>query len=437
MFPLRNCFTRFQTCSTLSHSPVILREKVSDVILSGVRRGGRSRRICGCFSSSLKLTAPAVLSLFALGLTGCRPHDFPQYPPNYREYAYVTNGGSNTVTIVDVVNVRVDRELAVGRHPVAVAASPTRNEIYVVNGGAAGADGSVSVIDAEHNTVTATIAVHRQPLSIDLDADGARAYVVNSGSNSVSVIDLKARREVAQFGAGEQPVAARLAADGNTLVVANQKGNSVTLMDPASGHVRAVFGGCPGAASPVILPDSSKTFIACSAGHQVMVIALANSKARPNQPDQLETLMDVGRGPVDLALKPDGGEIFVSNSLSDSVSEIYNTTDEVGDTYMIGADPVRGLVSRDNALLYVANQRSQDLTVYSIEDGKRVNVNPPLHVGDGATAMAFSAAGHLLFVVDRGSGDVAVVRTATLSLFTLLPAGRDPNAIVDKAFKVQ
>jgi YVTN family beta-propeller protein len=145
--------------------------------------------------------------------------------------------------------------------------------------------------------------------------------------------------------------------------------------------------------------------------------------------------MDVGHAPVDLAMKPDGGEIFVSNSLSDTVSEIYNTTDEVGDTYMIGADPVRGLVSRDNALLYVANQRSQEVTVYSIDDGKRVS--PSLHVGDGPAAMAFSAAGHLLFVADRGSGDVAVVRTATQSLFTLLPAGRDPNAIVDKAFKVQ
>jgi hypothetical protein len=32
-------------------------------------------------------------------LAGCRPHDFPQYPPNYREYAYVTNGGSGTVTV--------------------------------------------------------------------------------------------------------------------------------------------------------------------------------------------------------------------------------------------------------------------------------------------------------------------------------------------------
>jgi YVTN family beta-propeller protein len=138
---------------------------------------------------------------------------------------------------------------------------------------------------------------------------------------------------------------------------------------------------------------------------------------------------------VDLAMKPDGGEIFVSNSLSDSVSEIYNTTDEVADTYMIGADPVFGLVSRDNLLLYVANQRSQEVTVYSIDDGKRVA--PSLHVGDGPAAMAFSAAGHLLFVVDRRSGDVAVVRTASQSLFTLLPAGRDPNAIVDKAFKVQ
>jgi YVTN family beta-propeller protein len=369
--------------------------------------------------------------LFALFLTGCRPHDFPQYPPNYREYAYVTNGGSNTVTVLDVVDVRVDRELAVGQHPVAVAASPTRNEIYVVNAGAAGANGSISVIDAEHNTVIATIPVHRQPLSIDLDADGQRAYVANSGSNSVSVIDLKARQELAQFGVGGQPVAARLAPDGKTLVVASQQGSSVTLMDPANGHVRVVLQGCPGAASPVVLPDSSKAFVACSAGHQVMVIALVNSK-----PDQLEALMDVGRAPVDLAMKPDGGEIFVSNSLSDSVSEIYNTTDEVADTYMIGADPVRGLVSPDNALLYVANQRSQEVTVYSIVDGKRVNVTPPLHVGDGPAAMAFSAAGHLLFVVDRLSGDVSVVRTASLSLFTLLPAGRDPNAIVDKAFKV-
>ncbi len=384
-------------------------------------------------SPFFRLAPPAAVVL-VLCLGGCRTHDFPQYPANYREYVYVANQGSDTVTVLDVVDVRVERELAVGRNPVAVAANPARNEVYVVNSGAAGAAGSLSVIDAEHNAVAATIPLHRQPVSIDLDAAGARAYVANSASNSVSVIDLKARREIAQIGAGEEPVAARIAPDGKSLVVANRRGNSVTVIDPPSGMVRAVFEGCPGAAGVVILPDSSKAFAPCSAGHQVMVVALAQPDAHPALLDRLETLMDVGRGPADLALKPDGGEIFVSNALSDSVSEVYNTTDEVGDTYMIGDNPVRGLVSSDNSLLYVANQHSQEVSVYSIDDGKRIGA---IHVGDGPVALAFSSAGHLLFVVDNRSGDVSVVRTSSRSLFTVLPAGRSPSAIVDKAFNMQ
>ena len=94
---------------------------------------------------------------------------------------------------------------------------------------------------------------------------------------------------------------------------------------------------------------------------------------------------------------------------------------------------MRGLVSDDNALLYVANFRSQYVTVYSIDDGKRIG---SIHVGDGPSALAFSSSGLLLFVVDARSGDVAVVRTGSLSLFTLLPAGRAPNAIALKAFQL-
>src|ERR1039458_4604707 len=256
----------------------------------------------------------SAFALLALTLTACRPHDFPQYTPNYREYASVTNGRSGTVTVLDVVNIRIDRELAVGQNPVAIAASPTRNEVYVVNSGAEGAQGSVSVIDAENNTVAATIPVHRQPVSIDLDPAGALASVANSGSNTISVLDLNVRREIAQIGAGEEPIAVRISPDGKTLVVANRRGNSVSLIDPAprppAQSARQVFEGCPGATAAVILPDSSKAFVACAAGHQVMVIALAHSKTNPAQPDRLETLMDVGRAPVQLALKPDGGDLL-------------------------------------------------------------------------------------------------------------------------------
>ena len=395
--------------------------------------------------SFVPLVRISSLILLALGsllpLTACRPHDFPQFAPNYREYAYVTNGGSGTVSVFDVVNLRLDRELAVGQNPVAVAISPTRNEVYVLNSGIATGQGSVTVINAEKNSVVGVISVHREPLSIEVDPAGELAYVTNSGSNSVSVVDLKNRREVALIGTGEEPVATRLSPDGKTLAVANRRGNSISLIDPTSYTVRAVFEGCPGASDVVILPDSSKVFAACSAGHQILSVSLARSEvqtavaatSQPAQTDRMQALLDVGRAPVQLALKPDGGELFAVNSLSNSISEVITSTNDVGGAYMMGANPQRGLVSRDNSLLYVGNAGSQEVTIYAIDDGKR---RGSIHVGDGPSALAFSAEGHLLFVVDARSSDVAVVRTASSSLFTLMPTGRNPNAVAVKAFKL-
>jgi YVTN family beta-propeller protein len=385
-----------------------------------------------------KLTLiPALFTLLAV--TACRSHDFPQYPPSYREYAYVTNGASGTVTVLDVVNVRLDREISVGRNPVAVTTNPMRDEVYVVNSGPEGGQGSISVIDAAKNTVAATIELHRKPVSIDLNPDGTLAYVTNSESNSISVVDLRARQEISQIGAGEEPVAAHIAPDGKTLVVANRRGNSATVIDLSSRKVRSIFDGCPGAADVVILPDSSKAFVACADGHQVMAIALANRKDGPDrpQPDKLEAILDVGRSPVQLALKPDGGELFVSNSQSDSISEVDTSKNDVGGAYLIGDGPVSGLVSSDNSLLYVANFRSQYVTIYSIEDGKRLPLSMTPHVGDGPSALAFSNSGLLLFVVDNRSADVSVVRTDTRSRIAVMPTGREPNAIAVKALKAQ
>jgi len=397
---------------------------------------GKTRLRKAGFASGLCLLFAGVV------LTGCRTHDFPDYPANYREFAYVTNGGSNTVSIFDVVNLRLNRELPVGMNPTGVTANPKRNEVYVVNSGSSQTNGSISIIDTEKNTVAATIPVHRQPYFIEVNPAGDMAYVANSGSNSVSILDLKTRREIAIVGTGEGPGLVRIAPDGKSLVVTNRVGNSVSILGQESGptdwRVRKVIEGCPGATDAVILPDSTKAFVACSSGHQVMAIALAHATEAnsPTHPDALEALLDVGHSPVQLALKPDGGELFVSNFDSDSISEVVTSTDDVSGAYLMGSHPVHGLVSADNSLLYVSNFRSQELSIYSIDDGKRLVLPLPLRVGDGPDGLAFSARGNLLFVVDARSGDVAVIRTSTRSLFTLLPTGRQPNAIAIKAFRL-
>jgi YVTN family beta-propeller protein len=411
---------------------------------------------------ALTLLFPALLPL-----SGCRRHGFPDVPAGYREFAYVTNGASNTVSVLDLVNLRSDRTLRVGDNPTGIGINPQRNEVYVVNT----QSGTVTVIDAATNTLAATIGVHRQPYFISVDARGGRAYVANSGSNSVSVIDLDRRREIAVAGAGEQPGVARISPDMRSLVVSNRGSGSVSIYGAAPyissaaasqgaiangpaapAHppvppgpplrLRTAFPGCPGATDVAILPDSSKAFIACSGGHQVMAISLAAEPgswpARQDPTatsDHLLAILDVGQTPVHLAMKPDGGEIFVSNFGSDSVSEIYTWTNEVGGTYLIGSKPTHGIVSSDNSTLWVSNFGSDLISIYSIDDGQLVAT---VHTGSGPDSLAFSADEHLLLAADAHSGDVAVIRTQGnkgAALFTILPAGSSPNAIAVKAIR--
>ena len=383
-----------------------------------------------------------------MGISGCRRSSFPDVPAGYREFAYISNGSSNTVTVLDLVYLRQDRTLQVGANPTNLAVNPVRNEIYVVNT----QSGTISVIDAENNRIVATIPVHRLPSFISVDPTGHRAYVANSGSNTFSILDLDRRRQIAVAGTGEQPDVDRISPDGRSLVVTNRGSNSVSVFDvppynpeapEPPPHLRAAFSGCPGASDAVMLPDSSKAFIACSAGHQVMAISLAaapGSWAAKQNPalmtDHMLTLLDVGKTPVHLAMKPDGGEIFVSNFGSDSISEISTPTNEVGGTYAIGNRPVRGIVSRDNSTLWVANFGADSIALYSIDDGRVEPVG--IHTGSAPDALAFSDDEHLLLAADAHSGDVAVIRTAGTALptlFTMLPAGNSPNAIAVKAIR--
>jgi YVTN family beta-propeller protein len=399
-------------------------------------------------SSSLSIGAISGLAVVLLLTAGCRRNGFPDVPTGYREYAFVSNGVSNTVSVLDLVNLREDRTLRVGDNPSGMAVNPKRNEVYVVNT----KSGTVSVLDAEHLQVVATIPVQRLPYFISVDSAGQRAYVANSGSNSVSVIDLDSRKQIAVVGAGEQPGLARISPDSRSLIVTNRGSGSVSVFAvgapnaPARNalQLRAAFPGCPGATDAVILPDSSKAFVACSSGRQVMAISLAaasDSWAAKQDPslttDHLLTMLDVGEIPVHLALKPDGGEIFVSNFGSDSISEISTWTNEVGGTYTIGSNPVRGIVSRDNSALWVANFGADLISLYSIDDGK---VMSSIRVGSAPDALAFSSDEHLLLAADAHSGDVAVIRTQGrlgAALFTVLPAGHQSNDIVVKSFLVK
>jgi len=125
------------------------------------------------------------------------PHDFPQYPPNYREYALRDQRRQRDGERADVGNVRVDRELP-SADPVARRRQPhTPTKSLCVNSGAAGGQGSIFGHQRGNNTVSGAITVHRQPV-LDRDRPDGRAgpYVATPVPTPSPSVDLKARREI-------------------------------------------------------------------------------------------------------------------------------------------------------------------------------------------------------------------------------------------------
>jgi YVTN family beta-propeller protein len=374
--------------------------------------------------------------LCGVGWWYLREQALPDYGPAYREYAYVTNGKSNTVSVIDLRTFELSKTIAVGVEPTGVAANSKKNEIYVVNTGS----NNVSVIDAEKNAVVATIGVHGRPYFIDVSEDGKRGYVANSGSANVSVIDLDKKVVIGNVRVGAAPGLARVSPDGASVVVSNRGDNTISVIDAKLLRVRATLAVCQQPEDITILPDSSKAFVACSGSSQVASIALARSeKSGERSSDRVLALLDVGRTPVSLALKPDGGELIVCDFDSDSISIIETGTNEVGGSALIGQHPTHAVVTLDNSRLYASNFGSDSVAVYDIDLGRRIAT---MGVGSHPDALALSQDQRYVLVLDTQAGDVTVIQKreprklepTEYSLLTMIPVGVQPNGIVVKAF---
>jgi len=157
--------------------------------------------------------------------------------------------------------------------------------------------------------------------------------------------------------------------------------------------------------------------------------------------DRLLALLDVGKSPVSLALKPDGGELAAFNFEAGSFSMIETAANEVSGSYLVGTEPTRGVVSLDNSRLYISNFGSNNIAVYDIDLGKIIAYLP---VGSNPDALALSQNQNYLLVLDTGSGDLAVIQKrqpkkkfepSEYSLLTIIPVGMQPNQIVVKSFR--
>ena len=222
--------------------------------------------------------------------------------------------------------------IEVGRHPAHVVSDRDDRFAFVTNAG----DASVSVVDLEAREVVASVPTGDYPHGLRLSPDGHELYVANVEDDSVSVIDTGAHEELARLPVGDAPVQVGFTPDGDRAFVSLRDENRVAVIDTATRQVveRIEVGRLP---------------IQVHATADGLYLLVANEGTQ-EEPDNRVSVIDlnrlavvatheVGAGAHGVAVDDTGRFAFVTGRFDDSLSVIDLEAGRVIDRHAIGRGP--------------------------------------------------------------------------------------------------
>jgi YVTN family beta-propeller protein len=318
--------------------------------------------------------ASAVLILFLILVSSIASAATEQSVSQVGPYAYITNGCSDTVSVIDTATNTVTATVDVGSEPYGIAVNPAGTKVYVTNG----YGDSVSVIDTATNTVTARVLVGSSPRGVAVNPEGTKVYVANEASDgTVSVIDTATNKVTATVNVEEDPCGVAVNPVGTKVYVTNFGNDSVSVIDIAT--------------------------------------------------DTVTARIDVGYNPLGVAVSPEGTKVYVANFGSDdgTVSVIDTATNTVTAGVPVGDDPLGVAVNPEGTKVYVVNHESNTVSVI---DTATNNIAATVSVGDWPNGVAVTPDGKYVYVANGYSNNVSVIDAATNTVTASVPVGDCPVA---------
>jgi YVTN family beta-propeller protein len=142
---------------------------------------------------------------------------------------YVSNSGSNSITVFNKKTMQVVNVIATGTKPKGMVLDERRGRAYV----AASGDDAVQIIDVLKGKIIGSIILQfkDEPVDLALTRDGKTLVSVNHGSNTISIIDAVSGIEARRVKVGERPVSAVLDPAGVKAYIMNSMSNTISVVD--------------------------------------------------------------------------------------------------------------------------------------------------------------------------------------------------------------
>ena len=158
-------------------------------------------------------TQPTAVMSYNVVTNTTHPDQFGGYQNTTQpSKAIVTNFGSNTVSILDLINNTVTNTISVGTQPITVALNSGATKAYVANFGSA----SVSEVDLSTLAQTRVVSVGSSPAAVAMDAGGTAIWV--GGLNYISKVDVSSFSVVQTFSVSGQVTSIAVSSGQNSLV---------------------------------------------------------------------------------------------------------------------------------------------------------------------------------------------------------------------------
>ena len=141
---------------------------------------------------------------------------------------------------------------------------------FVTNSGS----NDITLFNKKSRQAFAAITTGRRPSGMALDARAQRAYVAVSDEDTVAVIDILAGRisDEIRLRPGDEPLELALTLDGRTLLSANRGSNTVSLIDPQSRFEQARIDVGIGPRSVVVEQTGRRAFVFNTLSNTISVI---------------------------------------------------------------------------------------------------------------------------------------------------------------------
>lgn len=332
--------------------------------------------------------------------------------------------------------------IPVGTGPEGVAVSPDGRKAYVANK----ASGTVSMVNTATNQVigTANLGVPVQGLAVN--PDNRRLYIVagNAGSGLVSVRDSANLTEVdtiplsARGGTRPNPQGIAVSPDGLLLYLSdNQDDGAITILDIATKSTVNTIAMGPGTMPLGVAPhpDGQQAyFVFAGLTGQIGQVAVYDLSS-----NSITNTFNVGSRPVGIAVTPDGGKVYVSNELDNSVTVLNTLTSQLTTT-QVNMTPAGVAISPDGSRAFVANRGDGTVTVLDTTTDQILN---SITVGSQPSGIAITPDGKRAYVTDSVNSLYELGGTLTLTLakagtgigtVTSSPEGIDCGGVCQASF---